>query len=59
LLDGTQKYEIPQQFRGMFTEYLNSDCFSPRYILADLISNEGSKRFANELFETKKYGEAL
>ncbi len=59
LLDGTQKYEIPKQFRGMFTEYLNSDCFSPRYILADLISNEGSKRFANELFETKKYGEAL
>ncbi len=59
LLDGTQKYEISKQFRGMFTEYLNSDCFSPRYILADLISDEGSKRFANELFETKKYGEAL
>lgn len=57
LLDGTQKYEIQKQFRSMFTEYLNVDCFSPRYILADLISNEGSKRFANELFETKKYEE--
>ena len=54
LLDGKQKYEISKQFRGLFAEYLSSDCFSPKYILADLISDEGCKRFANELFETKK-----